>query len=208
METKRMTIQRTTGRRRPSAATVLAGLALFFALGGTGYAVTQLPRNSVGSDQVRDGSLLRRDFKGGVLLRGAQGTPGSQGAMGPQGPKGDTGAQGGPGPQGSTGETGATGAKGDTGSQGPSGIAGYTSAYSAHTIVPAGGFRFAQAECPDGTRILAGGYTVEDVSNAILVPTSGYPIGTSGGGSGWYVTMQNLGAEDQAFWVVGFCIPK
>jgi hypothetical protein len=49
---------------------------------------------------------------------------------------------------------------------------------------------------------------VENVSDAILVPTSGYPIGTGAGGSGWNVTMQNVGADDQAFWAVAFGIPS
>ena len=39
--------------RQPSAATVISCVALFVALGGTGYAVTALPRDSVGSAQLR-----------------------------------------------------------------------------------------------------------------------------------------------------------
>ena len=35
-------------------------IALFVALGGTGYAAVALPRNSVGSAQVIDGSLKGR----------------------------------------------------------------------------------------------------------------------------------------------------
>ena len=99
-------------RKRPSAATMIATVALFAALGGTGYAVTQLPPNSVGTAQVRDYSLLRRDFKTGQIPRGVQGPVGKTGATGPAGPqglKGDTGSQGPAGPQ------GAQGPKGDTG---------------------------------------------------------------------------------------------
>ena len=46
---------------------VVACLALALSLGGTGYAVTRLPANSVGSRQVLDYSLQRRDFRSGVL---------------------------------------------------------------------------------------------------------------------------------------------
>jgi hypothetical protein len=63
--------------RRPSPATVISLIALFVALGGTGYAATQLPRNSVKarqiapgavrSSEVKDGTLLRKDFKAGEL---------------------------------------------------------------------------------------------------------------------------------------------
>jgi hypothetical protein len=41
---------------------VLALVALFVALGGVSYAATTLPADSVGTEQVRDGSLLARDF--------------------------------------------------------------------------------------------------------------------------------------------------
>jgi hypothetical protein len=48
-------------------AMVIACLALALSLGGTAYGVTRLPANSVGSRQVVDYSLLRRDFHAGVL---------------------------------------------------------------------------------------------------------------------------------------------
>lgn len=85
----------------------VAYLALFVALGGTSYAVARLPansvgaaqitRNAVGSQEVRNFSLLAKDFKRGSLPRGATGATGPQGDPGPQGqtgPKGDTGARG------------------------------------------------------------------------------------------------------------------
>jgi hypothetical protein len=94
----------------------IALAALFVALGGTSYAAVAIPRNSVGTAQlksgsvtsakVKDRSLLARDFKSGQLPKGATGA------------KGETGAQG---AAGATGATGATGAKGDTGAQGPAG---------------------------------------------------------------------------------------
>jgi hypothetical protein len=97
--------------RRPSPALLIACIALAVALSGTGYAVTALPRNSVGtaqlkanavnSQKVKNGSLLKGDFKAGQLPAGAQGQPG---ATGPQGPKGDTGDTG---PTGATGPAGA-----------------------------------------------------------------------------------------------------
>ncbi|MBV9803400.1 MAG: hypothetical protein JO130_09430, partial [Solirubrobacterales bacterium] len=44
-------------RRRPSASLVVSFAALFVALGGAGYAATQLPANSVGSAQLENGSV-------------------------------------------------------------------------------------------------------------------------------------------------------
>ena len=72
-------------RLAPSPAMVVACLALAFGLAGTGYAVTRLPRNSVTTVQVKDFSLLARDFKRGQLR------PGPQGPAGPPGPAGAAG---------------------------------------------------------------------------------------------------------------------
>ena len=79
-------------RFRPSPAMVIGCLALLLALGGTGYAASQaLPRNSVTSVQVKDRSLLARDFKAGQLPRGPAGPAGPAGAQGPAGPAGPAG---------------------------------------------------------------------------------------------------------------------
>lgn len=105
--------------------------ALFVALGGVSYAAVALPKNSVGSRQikngqvkhtdiaknavtsvnVKDGSLLSADFKPGQLVAGA---PGPQGPAGVQGPKGDTGAPGAPGANGADFTTATTLGSGQT----------------------------------------------------------------------------------------------
>lgn len=56
-------------RFQPTPAMVVASIALLVALGGTGIAaVSKLgPVNSVGSNQVVDGSLLAKDLKAGVI---------------------------------------------------------------------------------------------------------------------------------------------
>jgi len=74
---------------------VVASLALLIALGGTGYAASQaLPRNSVTTVQVKDHSLLARDFKAGQIPRGPAGPAGAQGPAGPQGAAGPAGSAG------------------------------------------------------------------------------------------------------------------
>jgi hypothetical protein len=77
-------------RHRLSPATPLSIAALFVGLGGVGYAAVTLPRNSVGSAQVIDRSLKKRDLADKTIasLRGAQGAPGAAGATGPSGPAG------------------------------------------------------------------------------------------------------------------------
>ena len=64
---------------RPSPTFVVACLALLVALGGTGYAALKLPANSVTSVQVKDHSLLGKDFKAGQLPAGPQGPVGPAG---------------------------------------------------------------------------------------------------------------------------------
>ena len=76
----------------------IAYIALFFALGGTTYGAAShlLPKNSVSSAQVVNGSLQRVDLSAAAIraLHGARGTRGAQGIQGPQGPPGERGAQG------------------------------------------------------------------------------------------------------------------
>jgi hypothetical protein len=90
--------------RHPSPAMVVAFTALLIALGGTSYAVTRLPANSVGakqikanavaSSEVKNASLLAKDFKSGQLPIGPRGPGGPQGPAGAPGPAGARGAAG------------------------------------------------------------------------------------------------------------------
>jgi hypothetical protein len=75
---------------------VVACLALTVALGGTGYAAIKLPKNSVGTKQlkknavvsskVKNRSLKAVDFAAGQLPKGAKGASGATGPTGPTGP--------------------------------------------------------------------------------------------------------------------------
>src|SRR3954453_3381567 len=124
--------------RLPSPALAISLVALFVALGGTGYAAVRLvPRNSVGSAQVKNGSLQKVDLskkavaalKGKAGGDGSQGPPGAAGPTGAQGaggPGGALGAQGPAGAQGAQGAPGAEGAQGAAGAQGLQGVAGAT----------------------------------------------------------------------------------
>ena len=101
-------------RNRISFANTISLIALFVALGGTSYAVTQidknsvrskhirngqvkrgdLARNAVNSSKVRNGTLLAQDLAAGQLPRGAQGVQGPQGERGLQGDQGPAGEPG------------------------------------------------------------------------------------------------------------------
>lgn len=92
--------------RHLSYANVMATVALFIALGGGAYAAITLPKDSVTTIQVKDGSLLAKDFKRGQLKAGPPGATGPQGPRGLGGPAGPFGPQGDPGPRGDTGAPG------------------------------------------------------------------------------------------------------
>jgi hypothetical protein len=87
-------------------------VAIFIALTGSAYAVSQAPKNSVTSKSIKNGQVKTKDVADNGLtgvdidestLNGIQGPAGAQGA------RGATGAQG---PQGAAGQTGATGPAG------------------------------------------------------------------------------------------------
>jgi hypothetical protein len=87
-------------------------VAIFIALTGSAYAVSQTPKNSVTSKSIKNGQVKTKDVADNGLtgvdidestLNGIQGPAGAQGA------RGATGAQG---PQGAAGQTGATGPAG------------------------------------------------------------------------------------------------
>lgn len=88
--------------RLPRHSTLAAYLALFVALGGTSYAVVNLPANSVGSGELRKNavrssdvknrSLKKIDFKKDPLPKGQAGATGATGPAGPAGPAGAPGS--------------------------------------------------------------------------------------------------------------------
>jgi len=86
-------------------ANVMASVALFVALGGGAYAAIKVPKNSVGTRQIKNKAVTPAKvapktialFKG---EKGDRGPQGLQGIQGPQGPQGLQGSQGDTGPQG------------------------------------------------------------------------------------------------------------
>lgn len=80
--------------RRPSAASVIAVLALVVALTAPAWAAPvkklitgkQIARNAITSPKVKNRSLLAKDFKRGQLPRGPRGATGATGPQGVPGP--------------------------------------------------------------------------------------------------------------------------
>jgi hypothetical protein len=84
-------------RWQPSPAFVLAAIALFVSLGGTGYAVSRTGEPAAGT--------ASKSATVGVV-RGPRGPRGLRGPRGPSGPRGLPGPQGNAGPKGDTGPAG------------------------------------------------------------------------------------------------------
>jgi hypothetical protein len=149
--------------RRPSPATIIASIALFFSLAGTGLAASKYLITST------------KQIKPSVLhsLKGAQGTRGLQGIQGLAGPAGAAGAAGTSGGFNAASETVVTGST-------PSSIPN-TGAATATSV----------ASCPAGDVVISGGYEWGlggNPPNTIVVQTDS-PQGTTG----WAVTMANDG---------------
>jgi hypothetical protein len=88
-------IRRLTSRL--TYANVTATLALFVALGGSSYAALNLPRNSVGSKQIRTAAVRSREVKDrslGVKDLSTSARKSLRGVVGPTGPAGPAGAAG------------------------------------------------------------------------------------------------------------------
>jgi hypothetical protein len=97
-------------RAKLTYANVISTLCLVLLLGGgTAWAATHLPKNSVGTKQLKKGAVTpaKLSVKAKATLTGPQGP------IGPRGPKGDRGARG------ERGEKGDRGQKGERGEPGP-----------------------------------------------------------------------------------------
>ncbi len=146
-------------------------LALFVALSGTSYAAINLPANSVGTPQLRDGAvtsskirdrtLLARDFSAGALREAVRGI-----RSGPEGPNGPTGA---------TGPTGVAGPPGPAKVvvRTATGAAGGDDAF------------FATAVCQPGEKVVGGGTQLQGAENRsdhLLLSRPGVATGAGGFG--------------------------
>lgn len=113
--------------KRPSPAMLVAIIALVSSFVGSGYAATQLARNSVGAKQLKRDAVRTAKVKNGSLSEldlSKAARAALAGAIGPQGPVGDRGPQGPIGDRGPTGDTGPAGAAGPAGEAGPAGPVG------------------------------------------------------------------------------------
>jgi len=178
--------------RRPSAAMIVAIAALFVALGGTSYAAVTLPRDSVGTAQIKNRAVTQTKIAKTTLayLHGRRGARGSQGAAGATGPTGPTGPAGPAGPQ------------GIAGLPGPVSVSYVTVVSSAL----AGMTGTADATCPDGMVVEGGGVYPTTSGNQITVGESDWVSSNGSTPDTWEGTVDNLSATDVDFYVDAICV--
>jgi hypothetical protein len=152
-------------RRRVTFANVVSMMALLFALCGTGYAAGVLPKNSVGSSQLKANSVVSSKIKDGSLVKADFGT----GQL-PSGPAGPAGAAGPAGP------AGATGATGPAGPAGPAGAFGAITVQREDLALADNSTTGVQVSCPAGTKIIGGGGTVDASSSDDIHMTVSRPF--------------------------------
>lgn len=189
--------------RPPSAGLVVAMVALFVALSGTGMAGKafltggDIINGSLTGADVKDKSLSGTDFKGSI--RGALGPRGRTGAQGPQGPQGPQGQQGPQGPQGPAGTQGPTGPQGATGPTGPRGAAGATKAVrrsSGWVTIQPDSYATASVTCNPGEVATGGGLQVSNGQISDMVTWDSRPYtGPDGVPIGWIGQSRNLDAD-------------
>ena len=195
-------------RRRPSPALVVASLALLIALGGTSYATVKLtlPRGSVGTAQLRDGSVTSAKVKNFSLRRVdfARG----QLPAGPQGPAGPAGPAGAAGPTGPSGAGGATGATGPTGPSAGANAKVFGSAIAVSGGATAGTF----AVCPSGQHAIGGGAALDGTPASRDAITYSYPASSTGSkvasgtnAAAWAAAMKNGGGSTRNLTVYAVC---
>jgi hypothetical protein len=187
-------------------STAISFLALFISLGGTGYAVTSLPQNSVGTKQIRDNAVTRSKIQDKAVSNGKitdstitssklrNGTIttsdinaslykdllGPTGPLGPQGLPGIVGATGQAGTAGAGGAPGAAGAPGTPGTPGTPGADGAAGAAGAAGAPGADGRTVLNGDGAPSSGIGAtGDFYIDTSSSSISGPKSGGVWGTA-----------------------------
>jgi hypothetical protein len=168
-------------RGRLTYANVVSTLCIFVLLGGGAYAATRLPKNSVGTKQLKNGAVTGAKVKAGSLpVSSFKEGQLPLGTIGPVGPKGEPGA------------TNVLTYEGEI------------------TVVPGDTSESRAAACPSGQTATGGGYTFEEspagpdevikqnrpnelTSGHNLIPENGKPANS------WFVEMKNFGSTDFSF---------
>jgi hypothetical protein len=189
--------------RRPSAALVVSTVALIAALGGTSYAAFSLPKNSVGTKQLRNNAVTTPKIKNGAVTASKIN---SAGLTVPN----------------AVHATNATNAINATNAANAGNATNATHATSASTASALGGMSyvvsgsitnfansqdFGSVTCPSGLFVSGGGAFGSDGLTQSV--NSSFPFKTTGSPApnGWGVWMNNNSASAASFNAYAICVP-
>jgi len=165
-------------RSLPSPAMVIASLALFLALGGTGYAATQLrsAKDHASTSKVKHGPRGKRGPRGFAGTQGEQGPAGAGGQPGPEGPPGFLGGE-------ATAQEALARASEAEDVKLQASIVSVAEERSCCVLpeTPPPGLRTLEAQCPDNSFVSGGGFAFP---RANPMPRL---IGNGPNGNGWAV---------------------
>jgi hypothetical protein len=140
--------------------------------GGTAYAATHLPKNSVGTKLIRNEAVTPEKLSKAARTA-LTGPAGASGATGPMGPSGPQGPQGKEGPRGMQGQPGL------------SALSGYTVVHESATMQSSFIIETVTATCPAGDNVVGGGGG--SFNNHLLVRSS-----APNGDDGWQVIVATV----------------
>jgi len=155
--------------------------------------------DAVTGAKAKDGTLLATDLGVGQLSAGLRGPRGDRGVLGSAGDPGAKGPQGDQGVQGFKGQPGVQGAMGDKGDPGPSGLSGYERVAGSWAPIASGGQVTVFTICPAGKRALGGGTETSPIIDLDIVYSGAFSD------SAWAVRVAadgNFGPGNVRVWAV------
>lgn len=175
-------------RGKLTYSNVISTLCLFLVLGGgTAYAATHLPKESVGAKQLKKEAVTPAKLSKAAksALAGPAGATGATGPIGPAGPQGPQGPQGKEGPRGLQGEPGQPA------------VSGYTVVDENASMQPTYITETVTVTCPAGDRVFGGGGG--SYNNHLLIRSS-----APSGDNAWQLTVATVndsavGAESTVY---------
>jgi hypothetical protein len=176
--------------RRPSAALIVSIIALVAALGGTAYAGFKVPKNSVGSKQLKNNAVTTKKIKNGAVTASKINTAGLTVPNALHANSANT----------ATTATTAAAA---------SGLNGVSIVRVAGISNPAGLQAGGAANCPAGTNVIGGGAFSSSGSTAVNINSS-YPTRQHASDpepNAWHVDMNNASGSSATFNVYAVCAP-
>jgi hypothetical protein len=188
---------------RPSAALVISVIALMVALGGTSYAAFGVPKNSVGTKQLKNGAVTTKKIANGAVT-GAKVKLSTLGTV----PSATAASR-------ATTAATASNALALGGARSSAFLRGTITVVRSNTVATAT-FGTAQADCPAGYQATGGGVAPENVISMQVTESSPVINGTDidlvaagqhVAATGWYGAVLNNSGTTKHITVAAVCSP-